>query len=134
MSTIFPRDVADLLLAELALLVVDMDSGEIMMATRPAEALFGEDVSGGLVGQQVEDLIPENARAAHKEHRASFRNDPRTRQMGLRLSLRGRKLDGSTFPVAIRLVAGVLPSPPRQRIVVAVISDLSGALDAKKSG
>jgi len=63
-----------------ALIVVD-DAGRITMANRQAEALFGYP-HGQLTGRPIEDLMPEEARGRHHQHRADYMAAPRLRPMG----------------------------------------------------
>ena len=83
------------------LLVVDQ-GGVIRAANPRVEELFGW-TSDELVGQSVDILVPETVGSAHSAHRTRFVSDPHNRPMGVGLDLRGRKKDGSTFPVEISL-------------------------------
>jgi PAS domain S-box-containing protein len=56
-----------------------------------------------LLGRPVEVLIPERLRDAHVKHRGSYFGEPRARPMGAGLDLRGRRKDGTEFPVEISL-------------------------------
>jgi two-component system sensor histidine kinase DevS len=56
-----------------------------------------------LIGEPVEILVPEAARAAHERHRSGFQAAPLPRPMGAGLLLVGRRKDGSGFPVEISL-------------------------------
>lgn len=82
-------------------LVVDRD-GVIRAANPRAEDLFGWSPEE-LVGQRIEVLVPEANRGGHSGHRSRFVADPHNRPMGVGLDLRGRRRDGSTFPVEISL-------------------------------
>ena len=82
-------------------LVVDR-SGIIRAANPRVEELFGWTPEE-LVGQKVEVLVPEMHREVHSGHRSRFVADPHNRPMGVGLDLRGRRRDGSTFPVEISL-------------------------------
>jgi PAS domain S-box-containing protein len=82
-------------------LVVGRD-GLIRAANPRIEELFGWSADE-LVGQTVDVLVPEAASGAHASHRARFVGDPHNRPMGVGLDLRGRRQDGSTFPVEISL-------------------------------
>ncbi|MGH8866799.1 MAG: PAS domain S-box protein [Actinomycetes bacterium] len=84
-----------------AMVIVDQ-SGRIVLTNRQTEGMFGYS-RDELVGQPVEILVPEDVRERHPGHRTSYFTDPRTRPMGVGLSLRGRKRDGTEFPVDIAL-------------------------------
>jgi PAS domain S-box-containing protein len=78
--------------------------GRIALVNAQAERLFGYE-RGELIGQPVEILVPDAARAAHAGHRAGYVADPRHRPMGAGLSLAGRRRDASTFAAEISLTA-----------------------------
>ena len=82
-------------------LVVDRE-GAIRAANPRVEALFGWTPEE-LRGQNVDVLVPDAVRGVHHSHRARFVQDPHNRPMGAGLDLRGRRKDGSTFPVEISL-------------------------------
>jgi PAS domain S-box-containing protein len=84
-----------------AILLVD-DRGSITLANTLAARWFGYE-HGELVGLPVESLIPESQRDAHREHRRRYTAQPHTRPMGTGLELRGRRRDGTEFPVEISL-------------------------------
>ncbi len=86
-----------------AIVVVD-DEGRIRLVNRKVEELFGYK-RGELIGEVVEILVPENARAKHPRHRSGYMRDPRTRPMGSGLELTARCKDGTEFPVDISLSA-----------------------------
>src|SRR5262249_28967575 len=82
-------------------IVVDR-AGHIVLVNARTEAMFGYR-RGELIGQTLEGLLPERARASHAEHRRGYFAEPRIRQMGRDLVLAGRRKDGSEFPVEISL-------------------------------
>jgi two-component system, LuxR family, sensor kinase FixL len=82
-------------------LVVDRE-GVIRAANPRVEELFGWPPEE-LLGEKVELLVPEMHREAHSGHRSRFVADPHNRPMGVGLELRGRRRDGTTFPVEISL-------------------------------
>ena len=85
-----------------ALIVVD-ENGRIALANHQAERLFGYP-AGGLSGLSIEQLIPEDARARHRNHRARYMQSPRIRPMGgAGMALVGQRRDGAQFPVEIAL-------------------------------
>jgi PAS domain S-box-containing protein len=84
-----------------AIVAVDA-AGLIHLVNRQAEVLFGytrED----LLGQQLDMLVPDRARANHQGQRASYFANPKTRPMGAARELTARRKDGSEFPVDISL-------------------------------
>ncbi|HEY3904384.1 MAG TPA: PAS domain S-box protein [Streptosporangiaceae bacterium] len=86
-----------------AMVCVDR-TGRIALLNAQAERLFGYD-RDEIVGQPVEVLVPEQARANHPAHRADYMGEPRSRPMGAGMELAGRCRDGSTFPAEISLSA-----------------------------
>ena len=77
-------------------------TGRIVLANGQAERLFGYE-DDALLGQPVETLLPQHLHDAHVAHRAGYFSQPHTRSMGVGLDLRGRRSDGSEFPVEISL-------------------------------
>lgn len=88
-------------LAPDAVLVVSA-SGTIDLANRSAVEMFGYE-RDQLIGLQLEMLLPEDRREAHRTHRASYVVSPEPRAMGLGLDLWARHRNGSAFPVEISL-------------------------------
>ena len=103
-----------------AMVIVD-GSGRIAFANSQAVGMFGY-ARHELLGQPIEILTPESVRQVHVRHRTEFTASPRTREMGSGLELKGRRKDGTTFPVEISL------SPleePDGRFVVSAIRDMT---------
>lgn len=103
-----------------ALICVD-DRGCVVLANGRAETLFGY-ARGELRGRPVETLIPERFDEAHRERRATYMVDPRSRPMGTRLDLYARRKDGSEFPAEVSLTPADSPSG---RLVTAAVRDVS---------
>lgn len=82
--------------------IVVMADGTIRAVNPRIVELFGWS-SADLVGQPVEVLLPDALRASHVDHRERFTQNPHDRPMGAGLELRGRRQDGSTFPVEVSL-------------------------------
>ncbi len=101
--------------------------GRVALVNAQAERLFGYEREE-LIGQPVEILVPDAARAVHPGHRAGYVADPRHRPMGAGSPLAGRRRDASTFAAEISLSAidtdeGIL--------VVAAIRDGTAQLRVK---
>jgi PAS domain S-box-containing protein len=95
--------------------------GRIMLANPQAERLFGYD-PGELLGRSVDDLVPDALRDAHPASRAAYLRGPQRRLMAEGRDLRGRRRDGSTFPLEI----GLSPMGRGGRpTVLAAVVDLS---------
>jgi PAS domain S-box-containing protein len=84
-----------------AMIIIDA-RGVIRYANRQVTALFGF-AHDDIIGQQVEQLMPERYRARHLDHREGYIRNVRLRPMGQGLELFGRRRDGSEFPIEISL-------------------------------
>lgn len=109
-----------------AAVVVGQD-GVITHVNESLSDLFGYEVDG-VVGQEIEVLVPERLRSVHRGHRNGFIDDPRPRAMGAGLRLFGRRRDGTEFPVDISLAPLVVGD---ERAVVASIRDVSDRIEAE---
>jgi len=115
-------------LAPDAIVIVD-DAGRMVLVNTQAQQLFGY-TEDDMVGQPVEMLLPEAARATHHRHRADYMEQPRTRPMGVGLDLAGRRKDGTTFPVEISLS----PMPSEDgTLVMSAIRDVTERRRAEAS-
>jgi PAS domain S-box-containing protein len=76
--------------------------GRIVLVNGQVGALFGY-AREELIGASVDILVPEKVRGRHPAYRAEFLRNPQPRPMGSGLSLRGRRRDGTTFPVEVSL-------------------------------
>ncbi len=100
------------------------EHGVLVLVNTQIEALFGYD-RGELLGLPVEKLIPERHRGAHTAHRNRYAVAPRPRAMGSELALKGRRRDGSEFPVEVSLS----PITTEQGLrVVATVRDITDRL------
>ena len=102
--------------------------GTITLANVQAERLFGYG-RDDLVGQAVELLVPEAARALHVSHRQQFLEEPATRPMGIGLELAARRADGTEVPVEISLSSiGAADG----LLVLAAVRDVTERIEARK--
>ncbi len=83
--------------------------------------MFGYDRQD-LVGQKIEQLIPERFRGGHGSQREQYFASPHARQMGAGLQLFGRRQDGSEFPVDIMLSSLRASKGP---MAIAVVRDIT---------
>ncbi|WJN58335.1 CHASE domain-containing protein [Pseudomonas sp. SO81] len=103
-----------------AIVLVD-GKGRLSMVNRQTEQMFGYE-RAEMLGQPVEMLLPEAARAQHPSLRDGFIKDPSPRRMGGNRELFGQHRDGRLIPLEVGL------SPIRadgERLVQAVIIDIS---------
>jgi len=84
-----------------AVLVVTK-SGAISKVNHQLTAMFGY-TQDELLGQPVEILLPDQHRTAHIRERENYEKKPHSRPMGESLDLRGRRKDGTEFPVSVML-------------------------------
>src|SRR5436305_472916 len=103
-----------------AVVVVDQ-GGSIVEMNAQAEKMFGYGREE-LLGRPVELLLPERFWARHVDHRRAYFTDPRTRPMGARAGLFGRRKDGREFPVDVSI--GPVPGGDR-RLVAGAIRDMT---------
>jgi PAS domain S-box-containing protein len=96
-------------------------AGEIVQINSQTERLFGY-TQDELLGQNVEVLVPVGQRDLHVRNRERFRQRPEMRRMGAQLDLRGRRKDGSEFPVEISL--SPVPTPDGV-LVLSALRDIS---------
>ena len=87
--------------ASMAIIVVD-SKGVINMANPFANTLFAY-TEETMVGQMLEQLIPQRHHAKHVGHRDSYLEKPNARSMGVGMTLSAMKKDGTEFPVEISL-------------------------------
>jgi PAS domain S-box-containing protein len=77
-------------------------AGVIVLVNAEVERMFGY-TRDELIGQRVDMLVPDAARAAHGPHVAHYTAAPRLRPMGIGMELHGRRKDGTEIPVEISL-------------------------------
>jgi PAS domain S-box-containing protein len=114
-------------LAPDATVVVDA-KGTVIFANAQVARTFGYAPSE-LVGQPVEQLLPERFRSGHAEHRARFALQAKPRAMGEGLNLFGRHKDGREFPVEISLSPVQSDTGP---LVVAAVRDATVRRDTEQ--
>lgn len=102
------------------LVVVD-PTGAILMHNPRLSQMFGY-AEGELLSQRVEVLLPDAMRSRHVQHRADYHQKPVQRSMGIGMDLRGRRKDGSVFPVEISLNHFVLDEQP---YVMGLVTDIT---------
>ncbi len=111
-----------------AIIEVDRD-GRIVLLNAAAEQIFGYRREE-LLGEPVENLIPEGARGRHGAHRAAYWAHPVTRPMGFGMILLARRRDGTEFPVEISLSPVKIDDGFR---VTAIIRDVSAKQKAEEA-
>jgi PAS domain S-box-containing protein len=84
-----------------ALVIVDKN-GRIVLINKQTEKLFGYERSE-LLGEYIEQLMPERYRERHQHYRDGYFENPRVRSMGEGFELFGLTKSGNEFPVEISL-------------------------------
>ena len=84
-----------------AIVIID-HYGKIAVVNGQAEEMFGH-TREEMLGKEIECLLPDNVRDKHISHRTAYSRDPHLRPMGIGMDLRGKRKDGSSFPVEISL-------------------------------
>ncbi|MDD5544177.1 MAG: PAS domain S-box protein, partial [Acidobacteriia bacterium] len=83
-------------------MIVTDEEGKMILVNSEMERLFGYSHEE-MIGQPVEFLAPLRLGDSHVQYRKSFYANPEARLMGEGRDLRGRRKDGSEFPVEIAL-------------------------------
>lgn len=101
-----------------SIIVVDSEIN-IYFVNTATELLFGY-TRGELIGQHVNLLVPDDVKEQHLEYIKKYVTDPKLvmlqREMGRGLVLRGRRKDGSEFPVTVDI------SPVQTRLGLFVVT------------
>lgn len=103
-----------------AIVMVD-NQGHILHVNGETAKMFGYQPKE-ILRQPVEILLPPRFRTAHVGHRDAYYKHPQTRPMGVGPDLFGLRMDGSEFPIEIRL------SPVKTDegvLVISVIRDIT---------
>jgi len=107
--------------SEIAGMIIVDKQGKIILSNSRAANMFGYKLSD-MTNIQIEDLLPNKLRKAHKGQRQSFLKNPETRRMGEGRDLLGVKKNGKEFPIEISLSHTKMGT---KDIVIAFIVDIS---------
>jgi PAS domain S-box-containing protein len=106
--------------APVAMLMIDR-TGKVRQMNAAAEEVFAAP-SGDVVGQAIEELVPESLRDMHPKLREADVGEPTSRPMGAARELFARRKNGEQFPVEI----GLNPIPGSgDTAVIASVVDIS---------
>lgn len=94
------------------------DAGLIVQVNDEIERLFGYS-RDELLGRPIELLLPGSLREKHAQHRAGFASWPAPLRFGTGRDFKGRRKDGSTFPIEVAL--NPLDVGAEQMVIGAVI-------------
>jgi two-component system sensor kinase FixL len=95
--------------------------GNVLLYNQACERLFGYRANE-VVGQNVRMLMPDPYRQEHDDYIAHYNWTGEGRIIGIGREVLGRRKDGSTFPMYLRIGEG---GPTGQRFFVGIIHDLS---------
>ncbi|MDM8158872.1 PAS domain-containing sensor histidine kinase [Labilibaculum sp. K2S] len=102
--------------------------GEILSVNETTNQLFGYK-RNELIGQPIENLIPNRFRDKHKTHLLSYFSAPKVRPMGHANSkLSGTKKDGTIFSLEISLS---FINTDKELLAIAFITDISSRVKAE---
>jgi len=96
-------EVLEAIASTVAVIVANIDTGEIVYASKQAELLFGYKITGSLLGKTVEELMAGKSREKHVGFRKEFVKNPEPRIMGNRQQLYGLRQDGTEIALDIAL-------------------------------
>ncbi|MCE3297291.1 MAG: sensor hybrid histidine kinase [Crocinitomicaceae bacterium] len=110
-----------------AIISVDSEGNITGMNKRGTELFLYTEQE--LIGKKIEILIPKRFRHEHVSNRGSYKENPKTREMGADRELYAINKNGEEFPVEISL-SPVIDS--ENKTVIAIIRDISKRLQAEK--
>jgi two-component system, LuxR family, sensor kinase FixL len=84
-----------------AVLIID-EKGYIRKVNNQTENLFNY-AREELIGQKIEQLVPERFHQQHIKNRKGYSTNPHIRAMGIGIDLRARRKDGTEFPCSVSL-------------------------------
>jgi len=83
--------------------IIETDAqGKIVLLNAATEQIFGYS-RDELLGKQIDQLVPQELRNLHAQHRSEYAAAPVRRPMGAGLRLQAQRKDGTRFPVEISL-------------------------------
>tara|TARA_B110001454_G_scaffold219136_1_gene250291 strand:- start:22540 stop:27075 length:4536 start_codon:yes stop_codon:yes gene_type:complete len=103
-----------------AIVAVD-EKGKIKVVNAQTEKFFGYR-RRELIGEKVEMLVPEEARAAHANLQKEYIQKPVPTHMSEKVDLLGQRKNGSTFPIEVSLSPVKIS---RGQLIIAVIRDVT---------
>jgi PAS domain S-box-containing protein len=109
-----------------SVVIVDKD-GRIVLANAQTAEQFGYS-RAELIGREVEILVPERYRNAHRLHREGYTKRAQARPTGMRSALVGLRKDGTEFPAEVNLNPMEVGD---QRYVIAIVRDVTASKEAE---
>ncbi len=103
--------------------------GHITLANKLIVQQFGYEAEE-VIGQSIENLLPERLRERHAGFRKEFFGSPESRRMGKNRELLAQRKDGSEFPVEVTLAPIRLEEGTS---VLAMVLDITERIQAKKA-
>lgn len=109
--------------------IVVVGSDSVIRSTNPELSNIFGWLEEDMVGKSVEMLTPEKDRADHKAEIKRYLAEGTSHLIGRRVELEGLKMDGSVFPVELRIKESVM-GEGKDRFFTAAINDIT---DRKKA-
>lgn len=106
------------------IMVID-ENAHVLVYNQACQRLFGY-TAAEVLGHNVKKLMPEPYRAEHDGYLARYRQTGEKHIIGIGREVKGRRKDGSTFPMYLSVGEGRLGG---QRIFVGIINDISRRVD-----
>jgi PAS domain S-box-containing protein len=104
--------------------------GCISLFNKGAETIFGA-TAGDMVGQSIDQLLPERFRAGHSQHIAAFLEAPEpSRMMNGRLTICGQRADGTEFPAEASISKLELHN---ETVLTVILRDMTNHVGAEEA-
>ncbi|MCB0117534.1 MAG: PAS domain S-box protein [Anaerolineales bacterium] len=103
-------------------MVITNSFGKVLLANKQTENIFGYSQEE-LLGMSVDQLLPEDVRGIHADHRVGYLQDPQKLNTGVERDIHALHKNGFEFPVEISLSSHTMVDG--EMVVLSTIRDVS---------
>ena len=105
---IYRPELAEVVLDTIAIIVSDLDTGEILWVNPASEAMFAIVVRGSTIGENVDDFIAEDYKERHRFYREELKERATIERSGLLRPLKVVRADGAEVECHVSYISSML--------------------------